>query len=261
MTNPRPSARLAVLIDADNASAKIAGQLFAAIAKLGEASVRRIYGDFSAANLKPWTDLLAKHAIRAHQNFSYTTGKNAADIALVIDAMDLLHTGRFDGFCLVSSDSDFTGLASRIREQGLDVFGFGERKTPPSFRHACKRFIYTETLLPDDPAPTPKPEAKVVKPSSATEPAKKQPSAARPLILKALAQCEAENGWVSLNVVGLKLRAIAPGFESRHYGHAKLSKLVATTGGLESRRIDNGHIEIRPKLRTPAQEPEKALAT
>lgn len=261
MTNPRPSARLAVLIDADNASAKIAGKLFAEIAKLGEASVRRIYGDFSAANLKPWTDLLAKHAIRAHQNFSYTTGKNAADIALVIDAMDLLHTGRFDGFCLVSSDSDFTGLASRIREQGLDVFGFGERKTPPSFRHACKRFIYTETLLPDDPAPAPKPEAKVVKPSSATEPAKKPPSAARPLILKALAQCDAENGWVRVSTIGSKLAEIQSGFDSRKYGHAKLSNLVAATGGFESRKIANGQIEIRLKPPTPAQEPAKALAS
>ena len=123
------SARLAVLIDADNASAKIAGRLFEEIAKIGEASVRRIYGDFSGPRLKPWADILAQHAIIPQQQFAYTAGKNASDIALVIDAMDLLHSGRFDGFCLVSSDSDFTRLASRIREQGLDVYGFGERKT------------------------------------------------------------------------------------------------------------------------------------
>ena len=141
------SPRLAVLIDADNTSAKIADRLFEEIAQLGEASVRRIYGDFTRAGLRGWTDILAKHAIIAHQQFAYVTGKNASDIALVIDAMDLMHSGRFEGFCLISSDSDFTRLAARIREQGLDVFGFGERKTPESFRQACRRFIYTENLL------------------------------------------------------------------------------------------------------------------
>ncbi len=141
------SPRLAVLIDADNASAKIADGLFEEIAKIGEASVRRIYGDFSNARSRGWADILSKHAIIPQQQFAYTTGKNASDITLVIDAMDLLHSGRFDGFCLVSSDSDFTRLAARIREQGVDVFGFGEQKTPESFRQACRRFVYTENLL------------------------------------------------------------------------------------------------------------------
>src|SRR4029450_13677067 len=147
--------RLAVLIDADNTSAWIAPGLFAEIAKIGEASVRRIYGDFPGTRLRSWADVLSAHAIMAHQNFANTTGKNASDIALVIDAMDLLHSGRFDGFCLVSSDSDFTRLAARIREQGIDVFGFGEQKTPESFRQACRRFIYTENLLPSAPVNTP----------------------------------------------------------------------------------------------------------
>jgi len=147
MAEPR-SPRLAVLIDADNASAKIVDGLFEEIAKIGEASVRRIYGDFASARSKAWIDVLARHAIIPQQQFAYTTGKNASDITLVIDAMDLLHSGRFDRFCLVSSDSDFTRLASRIREQGVDVFGFGEQKTPESFRQACRRFIYTENLLP-----------------------------------------------------------------------------------------------------------------
>src|SRR5690348_5145490 len=146
--------RLAVLIDADNTAPRIAAGLFEEVAKFGEASVRRIYGDFSKPQLKPWVEILQKYAIDPYQQFAYTTGKNASDIALVIDAMDLLHTGRFDGFCLVSSDSDFTRLASRLREQGADVYGFGERKTPESFRRACRRFIYTENLSPDalDPA-------------------------------------------------------------------------------------------------------------
>src|SRR5471030_2249278 len=140
--------RFAVLIDADNTSPRIAAGWFEEIAKFGEASVRRIYGDFSCPRLSSWADTLQKYAIDPYQQFAYTTGKNASDSALVIDAMDLLHSGRFDGFCLVSSDSDFTRLASRLREEGADVYGFGEQKTPESFRQACRRFIYTENLLP-----------------------------------------------------------------------------------------------------------------
>jgi len=141
--------RFAVLIDADNTSPRIAAGLFEEIAKFGEASVRRIYGDFSSPRMKSWADILQKYAIDPYQQFAYTTGKNASDIALVIDAMDLLHSRRFDGFCLVSSDSDFTRLASRLREEGADVYGFGARKTPESFRQACRRFIYIENLLPE----------------------------------------------------------------------------------------------------------------
>src|SRR5271155_332610 len=166
------SPRLAVLIDADNASAKIADGLFEEIAKIGEASVRRIYGDFSNPRSKGWADTLSKHAIIPQQQFAYTTGKNASDITLVIDAMDLLHSGRFDGFCLVSSDSDFTRLASRLREQGADVFGFGEQKTPESFRQACRKFIYTENLLPEAQVSTAEegPSNKALQPPSAAIP-------------------------------------------------------------------------------------------
>jgi hypothetical protein len=185
------SPRLAVLIDADNTSAKIADRLFEEIAQLGEASVRRIYGDFTRAGLRGWTDILAKHAIIAHQQFAYVTGKNASDIALVIDAMDLMHSGRFEGFCLISSDSDFTRLAARIREEGLDVFGFGERKTPESFRQACRRFIYTENLLIGAQAQT-----------QAGAPVKAQtPSDAVPLLRTAIAQMDSEDGWVSLGAL------------------------------------------------------------
>src|SRR5689334_6829064 len=161
--------RLAVLIDADNTSPRIAAGLFEEIAKFGEASVRRIYGDFSSPRLKPWAEILQRFAIDPYQQFAYTTGKNASDIALVIDAMDLLHSGRLDGFCLVSSDSDFTRLASRLREQGADVYGFGEQKTPESFRQACRRFIYTENLLPDAQMATPDegPPRRILEPASA----------------------------------------------------------------------------------------------
>src|SRR4051812_37144031 len=185
--------RLAVLIDADNTSARIAPGLFEEVAKFGEASVRRIYGDFSSPRLRPWIEILQKHAIDPYQQFAYTTGKNASDIALVIDAMDLLHTGRFDGFCLVSSDSDFTCLAARIREQGLAVYGFGTETTPQSFRQACKQLFTTETLLekppkkkvkkaaklpllePDD-LPMPSPPAPAVAPAPPPPPAVPQPA-------------------------------------------------------------------------------------
>src|ERR1039457_3334060 len=158
--------RLAVLIDADNAQASIVEGLFEEIAKFGVASVKRIYGDWTAPQLISWKKGLLNYSINPVQQFAYTKGKNATDSSLIIDAMDLLYTRRFDGFCLVSSDSDFTRLASRLREEGLTVYGFGERKTPPPFVSACDKFIYTEilrtpALLAVEPAISPeKPAAK-----------------------------------------------------------------------------------------------------
>jgi NYN domain/OST-HTH/LOTUS domain len=231
--------RFAVLIDADNTSPRIAAGLFDEIAKIGEASVRRIYGDFSSTRLKSWAEILAKYAILPHQNFANTIGKNASDIALVIDAMDLVYSGRLDGFCLVSSDSDFTRLASRIREQGIDVYGFGEQKTPESFRQACHRFIYTENLLPEAPSPgrDAPAEAKSLQP----------PSAATPLLRKAIAQMDDEDGWVHLGGVGQQLNKLFPDFDPRTYGAAKLSDLVRKTGGFEVGKPDGRSVHIRPK--------------
>src|SRR6202022_1276374 len=163
--------RLAILIDADNTSPRIAAGLFEEVAKFGEASVRRVYGDFSGQRLKAWADILQKYAIDPYQQFAYTTGKNASDIALVIDAMDLLHSGRLDGFSLVSSERAFPRLACRLREQGADVFGFGEQKTPESFRQACRKFIYTENLLPEAQVSTAEEgPAKALQPPSAAIP-------------------------------------------------------------------------------------------
>ena len=233
------SPRLAVLIDADNASAKIVDGLFEEIAKIGEASVRRIYGDFSSPRSKAWADVLLKHAIIPQQQFTYTTGKNASDITLVIDAMDLLHSGLFDGFCLVSSDSDFTRLASRIREQGKDVFGFGEQKTPESFRQACRRFIYTENLLPGADSSD---QAAVRK----SKPLQK-PGAATPLIKKAIAQIEGDDGWVPLGAVGKQLANLATDFDPRTYGVRKLSDLVRKTNAFEVEQPDGGTLRIRVK--------------
>lgn len=240
--------RLAVLIDADNASARIANRLFEEIAQIGEASVRRIYGDFSTGRLKAWAEILSLHAIMPHQNFAYTSGKNASDIALVIDAMDLLHSGRFDGFCLVSSDSDFTRLAARIREQGVDVFGFGEQKTPESFRQACKRFIYTENLLPEAPAAA-EPNRPDERPKSVVQ----APTKAVTLLRRAIGQLEEdEEGWVTLGGVGNRLAALFPDFDPRTYGAAKLSGLVDKTGLFETKKGSGNTMLIRylpPKVR------------
>lgn len=232
------SPRLAVLIDADNASAKIADGLFEEIAKIGEASVRRIYGDFSSARSRGWADILAKHAIIPQQQFAYTTGKNASDITLVIDAMDLLHSGRFDGFCLVSSDSDFTRLAARIREQGVDVFGFGEQKTPESFRQACRRFVYTENLL----------AGTAIAQDATSKSAPLQPSdAATPIIKKVITQMESEDGWVALGEVGRQLANLASDFDPRTYGFRKLSDLVRKTNSFEIDEPKGRAMRIRVK--------------
>jgi len=232
--------RFAVLIDADNTSPQIAGGLFEEVAKFGEASVRRIYGDFSGGQLRSWADILQKHAIDPYQQFAYTKGKNASDIALVIDAMDLLHSGRFDGFCLVSSDSDFTRLASRLREQGADVYGFGTQKTPESFRQACRRFIYTENLLPQPAAAS---GAGVAPKPKSLQP----PSAAIPILEKAISQIESEDGWVRLDLVGSQLSNLVSDFDVRTFGFRKLSDLVRHSGVFDYEKIDGGHFRIRAK--------------
>ncbi|MCD2181284.1 NYN domain-containing protein [Rhizobium sp. GN54] len=231
------SPRLAVLIDAENASPRIADGLFEEIAKIGEASVRRIYGDFSGTQMKGWAETLTRHAIIPQQQFLTTSGKNAADIALVIDAMDLLHNSRFDGFCLVSSDSDFTRLAARIREQGIDVFGFGEQKTPESFRQACRRFIYTENLLPPGNG------------EQAVKTALRPPSVAISLIRKVLSEAANEDGWLALAAVGSQLSNLAPDFDPRTFGYRKLSDLVRGTGSFEIKNGDGGM-----KIRRSGQE-------
>lgn len=215
--------RLAILIDADNTSPDWAEAIFEEVATLGEASVRRIYGDFSNQQLRGWTRKLEHHAVVPHQQFAYTKGKNSSDIALVIDAMDLLHTGRFDGFVLVSSDSDFTRLASRIREQGLDVFGIGRESTPDAFRKACKRFLFVENLLATEQ------DQKAPAAARKTNPHKQPPSKAVPLIVAAMRGQE-EDDWIPLSVIGSHIHAANPDFDSRTYGCAKLSDLLEKTG-------------------------------
>lgn len=215
-----PTMRLAVLIDADNAQASVIENLLAEIARYGEATVKRIYGDFTSAASSSWKKDLQRFAIKPIQQFAYTTGKNATDSTLIIDAMDLLYTRKFDGFCLVSSDSDFTGLAMRIREEGLSVFGFGEKKTPEAFRNACHKFIFTEVLRTErehsfEPAEHHKTKIESEKHSFPTK-----------LVMAALEQSDDESGWANLGTFGSYLTKLLPEFDPRNYGYKKLSELV-----------------------------------
>lgn len=232
--------RLAVLIDADNAQPSVIEGLLAEVAKFGVASVKRIYGDFTSTHQTQWKKALLKHSIQPVQQFAYTSGKNATDSSLIIDAMDLMYTGRFDGFCLVSSDSDFTRLAQRLREEGLVVYGFGERKTPDPFVQACDKFIYTEVLRPEVPgeALEVKPPEKKDKIVSSTKPmpaAETKAEASSPagfpplpveLIRQAIEEASDEQGWAFLGAVGNYLSKIMPNFDVRLYGHKKLSELL-----------------------------------
>lgn len=224
--------RLAVLIDADNAQASVIEALLEEVARFGEATVRRIYGDFTSTNSAPWKKFLNKHSIKPVQQFAYTTGKNATDSTMIIDAMDLLYTRRFDGFCLVTSDSDFTGLAVRLREEGLHVFGFGEQKTPEAFRNACHKFIFTEVLRnPETPALTTAPPtlAPAEIPARTSENASAvlaRPPFPEKFLMEALDKSIDESGWSHLGTFGSYLQKIRPDFDSRLHGFKKLSDLV-----------------------------------
>ncbi|MCI2399467.1 NYN domain-containing protein [Aliiroseovarius subalbicans] len=223
---------LAVLIDADNIPARHAEAILKEITTYGEPALRRVYGDWSSGRLKPWADKVHALGLVAHQETANTKGKNASDIGLVIDAMDILHTGRFDGFVLVSSDSDFTRLASRIRESGKDVIGIGEGKAPESLRNVCNRFILIENLI-DEPAP-------VSKKGKPTEPSGKRPPVeAVPLIIKAMDKINQDDDWYELGQIGTAITADNPDFDTRTYGKRKLSDLVKELKRFETRHVGN----------------------
>ena len=224
---------LAVLIDADNASPTIIEGLLAEVAKLGVASVKRIYGDWTTPNLASWKAVLLDFSIHPVQQFRYTTGKNATDSAMIIDAMDLLYTENFSGFCLVSSDSDFTRLASRIRESGLRVYGFGERKTPRSFVSACDRFIYTDVLLHSQDDSDEKPL------TSRSYKELRQDTKLICLLRSAIDAASNETGWAQLSPVGSYLNKAANDFDPRNYGFAKLNELINAIGLFELKRKEN----------------------
>ena len=238
--NTEHNASLAVLIDADNAQASIIEGLLTEVAKFGVASVKRIYGDWTLPNLGQWKSVLLEHSIQPIQQFRYTTGKNATDSAMIIDAMDLLYTGNFDGFCIVSSDSDFTRLASRIRESGKSVYGFGEKKTPQPFVAACDRFIYTEIFVTaaEDEASRQK-----IPPNKLRQDAK-----LINLFRSAIESASNEDGWAHLGVVGSNIIKNAPDFDPRNYGYAKLSDLAVAIGLFEVEKNQN-HLMLRNKAK------------
>ena len=222
--------RLAVLIDADNAPRTALREIMAEVAVYGSATIKRIYGDWTAPNMGSWKPLLLEHAITPFQQYSYTTGKNATDSAMIIDAMDILYSGNCGGFVLVSSDSDFTRLATRLREAGMKVYGMGEKKTPKPFIVACDKFVYIESLK----------AAEKAQPPAAGKSAKKKAPAAAEAESPALSVQELadEDGYAYLGDLGTLLIKKQPDFDARNYGFAKLSKFIAALEGFE---IDERH--------------------
>lgn len=246
--------KLAVLIDADNAQASVIQELLAEVSRYGTATIKRAYGDWTTTNLKSWKEVLHTMAIQPIQQFAYTSGKNATDSALIIDAMDVLHADAVDGFCLVSSDSDFTRLATRIREAGLVVYGFGQRKTPEPFVAACDKFIYTEILHSE-------PEmAKVAAAPSGTSAAHVLEVAALPdlksMVLIAIEAVARDDGWAPLGPVGGLINKNNPSFDPRNYGFSQLSKLMRKQEYLDVKEVPMGdgstnvHFYVRQKVGT-----------
>ena len=254
--------KFAVLIDADNSSIGAIPSVLEEVAKYGIASVKRVYGDWSSETLKNWREVLLPHAITPVQQFAYTKGKDATDMILIIDAMDLLYAGALDCFCIVSSDSDFTPLASRIRENGLSVYGFGKKKTPEAFKKACDKFIYVENLIVDSDLknieeeylsePTDKKltetlktvEQKALTQSKEYSPPETVDRATLNLIYKAVKDNADENGWANLSMVGQYISAVNPDFDSRNYGRAKLSGLIKTLNLFET-KIEMSQMYLR----------------
>lgn len=231
-----PQERLAVLIDADNSQPSVIAGLLDEIASHGMASVKRIYGDWTDTRLKGWKNTLLEYGLQPIQQFAYTSGKNATDSAMIIDAMDLLYTKTFDGFCLVSSDSDFTRLASRIRESGVKVYGFGEQKTPKAFIGACDKFIFTENLRGMVPHAKPKGQ---------------NGASLLTLVRDALEDTANEAGWSHLGAVGQKLINKSPEFDPRTYGYKKLVDLIEGLGEFEFKYSDplSGSQTIQVRLK------------
>lgn len=229
--------RLAVLIDADNASSAILKEVLEEVAKYGTATVKRAYGDWTTQNLTSWKDKLHRYAIQPIQQFAYTRGKNSTDSAFIIDAMDLLYTGHVDGFCIVSSDSDFTRLATRLREAGKSVYGLGERKTPEAFIVACDKFIFFEVLRKSDPQAH-------VQVNDVPE--------LESLLIHAIAETSRDDGWAPLAAVGSFITKNNASFDPRNYGFARLGELVREQNYLDIKEIPDAsgivhHLHVKTK--------------
>jgi len=255
MVSAVDASRLAVLIDGDNTTPTIIEALLAEIAKYGSATVKRAYGDWTTSNLRGWKEVINAHAIQPMQQFAYTTGKNATDSALIIDAMDLLYTGNLDGFCLVSSDSDFTKLASRLRESGKTVYGFGEPRTPHSLVAACDKFVYLDVLRRPE-----KPEEPSEKDPVPTGPTRKTTNELRgdarlvKLLREGIDAASDDDGLANLGGVGSYIAKQAPDFDPRNWGYAKLVDLVTAIELFEVKRSAGQGVQVREK---PKAQPAK----
>ena len=241
------TARLAVLIDGDNVASKNISEMLTEIAKYGTASVKRIYGDWTEPRLNGWKNCLAEHSIQPVQQFANTTGKNATDGAMIIDAMDLLYTGRFSGFCIVSSDGDFARLATRIREHGVTVYGFGERKTPRPFITACEKFVYFDVLNTPGERASIAPAMQDAKAKIAKD---AKDEAFRAMLRAAIPAVADEDGWANLGPVGSHLAKQAPDFDTRNYGHTRLSALVEASGIAEVERTGDAQKTVLVRLKS-----------
>ncbi|MBI4295219.1 MAG: NYN domain-containing protein [Chloroflexi bacterium] len=241
--------RIAMLIDGDNAQPSLLGEMIAEAGKYGLVTIRRIYGDWTTTNMNSWKEILNVHAIQPIQQFRYTVGKNATDSAMIIDAMDILYEGVVSGFCLVSSDSDYTRLATRIREKGFFVMGIGERKTPKAFVNACEVFVYTDNLRPEA---TRSQVTQRSKEKGVVEPSPPDPL---PLLRNAFDMSAQEDGWAFLGAVGSRLRQLDPGFDARTYGFKQLSQLIRSYSGefeLREKKSKSGPSDIYIKLKDKA---------
>ncbi len=235
--------RFAVLIDADNIPYRLISGILEEIAKYGVPTFKRIYADWTKPHVAGWKSVLLDHAITPTQQYSYTTGKNSSDSAMIIDAMDILYTGRVDGFCLVSSDSDFTRLATRLREAGMKVFGMGEQKTPGAFRAACDKFIYIEILHKEEET-SPKP-AKLAHPGKKEKVLNKADKNLMNLLSATINDLADENGWAFLGELGNLLLKKRPDFDPRNYGYAKLLPLIKSLPGFEIDERETGRKNVK----------------
>jgi len=224
--------RLAVLIDADNAPRTALREIMAEVAVYGTPTLKRIYGDWTSPSMASWKPLLLEHAITPFQQYSYTTGKNATDSAMIIDAMDILYSGNCDGFVLVSSDSDFTRLATRLREAGMKVYGMGEKKTPKPFIVACDKFVYIESLKAAE-TPAASASAKAGRKKKNASPAESEQLSVQELIAQSVEDLADEDGYAYLGDVGNLLSKKQPDFDARNYGYSKLSKFIVSLGVFE----------------------------
>jgi uncharacterized LabA/DUF88 family protein len=239
------NSRLAVLIDADNSSATHAGAILEEVARYGVPTVKRAYGDWTTQNLVRWKEQLHRYAIQPVQQFAYTSGKNSTDSALIIDAMDLLYSGNLDGFAIVSSDSDFTRLATRLRESGKTVYGLGRRRTPASLVAACDRFIYLEVLGHEEASP--EAESEPDDESAALIPQ------LRPILTAAIDSTSADDGWTSLSAVGTHISKNNPSFDSRNYGFQKLVELARAQDYVDVEQTPGAAVRVRLTASGPAK--------